>query len=136
MSQGNHLLTKSEEYLRAAELNVDCEYCAASIHAAYYSLVLLTLYWALVDEDRTSGDFFPKKGSKQTFHGNIILYIVGIIQKIDRKFAYDLTMKFNDLKTLRINADYKNKSISLNKAQQALNDASFLYKGVKERLTI
>jgi len=135
MDKKTHLLNKAEEYLKAAGLGVAHKYCAASVHASYYCLILLTLHWAWVDKRQTSRDFMPIGDNFTRFHGQIIAYMATQF-KDDIDFQYKVTTTFGDLKGLRVIADYKNETIEFKKAQDAYMKAEYLFGEIIKRLDI
>jgi len=115
------IVKKSKKNFKAGELLNKNSYFAASIHCFYYSCVQLMIYilnsifkLSESDIDRLS------KEAKTGFHNWLINKISQeAFSKNDiknRRFFYN---NVQQLKCLRINADYKSRVINSNKSQKA-----------------
>ena len=116
MSQGSHLLAKSEAYLRAAEMLITRNFYATSIHAAYYGLVQLALYYAYAQYGYTYQKINDERRElKQGTHVWIARFLHSKINSSKKRFIRN---NFNKIKQAREEADYQDVPVTIEKSQR------------------
>lgn len=132
MAPGEHLLTKSEEYLRAAEMLITRNFYATSIHAAYYGLVQLALYYAYARHGYTYQKINEERRElRQGTH----VWIVGFLQReIDSSKKRLIRNGFIKIKQAREEADYKDVPVSIEQSQRIYQHVEELCNEIKESM--
>lgn len=117
---------KSELYLDAADALISTQggQYAVVPHTAYYSCLLYMQHICYVVKGKTENDIRPIVNNKQMdLHAGITTYIKSELGKSTKRNAYkdekDFVEKYTVLKKLRVKADYKNESVSLDDSQKA-----------------
>lgn len=126
-----YLATKSTENFQLAKRILDekkgCY--ASSVHCAYYACVQLMLHILRTDLAKSEAEIEAEsmEGSKNEggFHNWIIKGISQAFFLRDKKYveSRDFADKINELKGLRVKADYKNVEINEKKAKKAVEYA-------------
>ena len=140
----SHLYIKSKENIKIAQkivLDKNGGY-ATSVHSSYYSCVQLMLHILRSDFKKSEDEIETESGNgskeKGGFHNWIIHSISTAVFLRDKKFSdsRDFTDKINELKGLRVKADYKNIEISENKAKHAVEYAKSITFVLEKYFTI
>ena len=107
-----NLKTKSDHNLIASDLLLQNALPAASIHCSYYACVQLMLHmlYSHFSMNETDIEVDMRHSSKKTMHVWLIkIFFDKISSKPDKR---TFNSKINQLKGLRVKADYENVSIS------------------------
>jgi len=117
---GEHLKEKSKSNFNAAKLLVNKQYNAPSVHCYYYSTLQLMKYFLLLKDGKSEIEFDKKagkaeQGSHNWIHNEMVMHLF----KSDFAAANTLKTDIAKLKRLRIDSDYKNKSMAKKDSQKA-----------------
>jgi uncharacterized protein (UPF0332 family) len=115
-----HLKNKSEMNLSAAEFLHKNNFYSSVIHCAYYSCVQLMKHIWLNSMEKSEDDLrklnvIANKGSHEVLINQMKGFIKNKSQN-ERQYYKDIIA----LKRLRVNADYNNISIDINKSEQSI----------------
>ena len=121
----SHLLTKSQENLQAAQILKNRSLFASSIHCSYYSCVQLMKHTLMQKMNKTS-DEIDTESNGEGSHQWLIKEIFNILffDKNDWNTANNFNIGVNELKKLRMKADYKNKLIVASDSQNGIEKAN------------
>jgi len=116
------LREKSNFNFSAAESLVGQSLYAPSIHCAYYSCFQLLKHtinnFCGISYEQQSKEIISLK---QKSHQYVINYITNELNKhVDFKESKDFKRKIKDLKQFRVESDYENIEINMDKSQQAI----------------
>ena len=132
------LKQKSELNYHAAELLIDNTYFAASVHCSYYSCFQLFKYaikhiLGIDYEELASNIALTKQGTHQ--------YIIkSITDKIRNDYGNrqyrDLKNEIADLKQFRLESDYEDIEIDIEKSRKAFEKAGIVRKYLKQNYKV
>jgi uncharacterized protein (UPF0332 family) len=129
----NGFLEKAKLNLIAAEVLLEKSLYASSVHCSFYACLQVAFHVLFVilkqDEKKVLNDMRQKKKGK---HQHVSDLIVEEIVKKNRKDAEWFSRNFSELKTLRVKADYKDETISLDEGQDALNTTNAINNLIKK----
>jgi len=129
------LKEKSEFNIKAAELLIEETYYASSVHCSYYSCFQLLKFvikdFFKVDYETLSTNISL---SSKSSHQYIIDFIAGEIMNLSnrvesRKFKHNI----NDLKHYRLESDYENIEVNIEKGKKALSKAQEIRTYIKSK---
>ncbi len=121
------LREKSNFNLDAAEYLIAQDLYAPSVHCSYYSCFQLLKF---IIQDFFGVDYDAQRNelrvNKQTSHNYVIQYIINELKQLEKKVDVrrKLIRQISQLKQLRVESDYLDIEISLEKSRQALTYAN------------
>ena len=128
----SHLLAKSEQNKTAASFLIDKSCYASSVHCGYYSCIQLIIHILQTDyseEYEASSDIYRK--NRKGLHVSYIDLISDCVQPRERRKKRDLKNKLLELRSLRVDSDYKEEEIDEFKANKARERADEIHKLIK-----
>jgi hypothetical protein len=136
----SHLLDKSEQNKKTAlYLITDSpQLCyPASVHCCYYSCLqkIIHLFEEYYDLSQTEVKE-RVRGGKGGSHGYYIKEIGGLLLKSDKRDAFNIRNDLEQLRELRIKADYEDEKITEDMARQAFIYADTVHKILKKHFQL
>ncbi len=96
----------------AAQLSFQKTYYCSTVHSAYYSCVLLMKYILLNNLNKTEAQIKAEgEANKENSHVYMIREVGNYLKRSQNPSAADFVKKINDLKKLRVKADYEDVQI-------------------------
>lgn len=119
------LISKSKENLLSAQLLINHNCYASSVHCSYYSSVQLMIHLLLNNFNFTQASL--EEESKKTREGSHVFAINHLFSQMKQKQeifkAVEFSREIGKLKNKRVQADYKEEVISKDLSDDALTQA-------------
>jgi uncharacterized protein (UPF0332 family) len=125
------LRNKSEISIASAELLHNRSMYPSVIHYAYYSCIQMIIYVLRVKFNHSENDLKPDNGEKVGAHEKLINTVSLYFQKNGYQQMKKFVSEINDLKRLRIDADYKDISIDYDKSSSSIKLSKSIVKDIK-----